>query len=121
MGIKIQKYSRLVNTNYYFSKRMHNLGIPKQYTAYYYLMDIMDLLINQNKSVKSFSREVYPEIAIKYNKTDCTVERDIRSVINVFWEKSLKNSLSDFWHYERKPRCREFIYLVKNYLIMDIA
>lgn len=121
VSLKVEKCRKLIGNNYYFLKRIRGLGIPSKYMAYYYLVDIMDILINENRRIRAFSREVYPKVAKKYDKTDCTVERDIRSVIKKFWCTSLKNKLSAFWHKERSPRCCEFIYLVKNYLVQDIA
>ena len=121
MATKIERYDGIVSSNYYIKESMSELGITKQYTAYYFLVDILDILINESRIVRSFYKEVYPIVAKKYHKNDCSIERDIRNMIKVTWDIRLKNKLSQFWNKERRPSCCEFIYLVKNYLIMQIA
>lgn len=118
---KTMKYEDIVAHNYYVMSRIRELGITEQYTGYYFLVDILDQLINESKVVRSFSREVYPVLAKKYNKNDCTIERDIRNIINVLWDYRLKNKLAKFWLKEDKPSCCEFIYIVKNYLVNCLA
>ncbi len=118
---KSLRYEDLVAHNYYVIAKMNELGITNQYTGFYFLVDILDQLINESKVVRSFSREVYPMLAKKYDKNDCTIERDIRNIINVLWDYRLKNKLVMFWSREEKPSCCEFIYIIKNYLVMDIA
>ncbi len=118
---KTLKYEDIVAPNYYVMGKMRELGITDQYTGFYFLVDILDQLINESKVVRSFSREVYPMLAKKYHKNDCTIERDIRNIINVLWDYRLKSKLSLFWQKNEKPSCCEFIYIIKNYLVMNIA
>lgn len=56
---KTIKYEDIVVHNYYVMGKMRELGITEQYTGYYFLVDILDQLINESKVVRSFSREVY--------------------------------------------------------------
>ncbi|MCQ2564448.1 MAG: sporulation initiation factor Spo0A C-terminal domain-containing protein [Clostridia bacterium] len=121
MNKKEQICSQFVTSNYYLQKKMTTLGISSKYIAYYYLVDIMDLLINEDKKVHSFSREVFPFLAGKYQKNGCTVERNIRVIIGTFWDKTLKKKLQNFWQREDKPSCCEFIYLIKNYICKELA
>ncbi len=121
MGIKESRCREVVSKNFLVTKRVKGLGIPATYMAYYYLIDILDLLVNNDVTIRSFSREIYPILAKKYNKSECTIERDIRNIINVFWENQLKDKLNSYWTKEKQPRCREFIWLVKNYLIEDFV
>lgn len=121
MSVKVEKLGACLSTNYYICKKLEDLGLKKTYTAFYYLHDILNMLINQNLVVKSFSKEVYPVVAVTYSKKPCTIERDIRNVINSFWDRRLKQQLSSFWVEETPPTCHKFIFILKNYIIQDLA
>ena len=110
-------YFKHVLQNHYFNKSLSRLGIETKYIGFYYLSNIMDELINNQISVHSFSRQVYPALAEKYNKSDLTIERDIRNLIAVKWETNLKNKLSHYWFKEYPPSCCQFIRIIKHYLI----
>ena len=121
MGKKSARFGAVVSLNYYISKKLKSMGITGDYLAFYFLHDILELLINDGISVKSFSREVFPRLAAKYGVEACTIERDIRNLIKSLWEKSLKGKLKDYWHSEKHPTCIQFIYLVKSYILEEIT
>ena len=79
-------------------------------------IEIMQLLINKNMHVFSFSKQVYPIIAEKYGKTCCTVERNIRSLIKKSWNVNLMNTFRKYYPQGETPTCRDFIFMVKNYI-----
>ena len=120
MSPKEIKYGKNVEANIYFIKQLDNLGIDRKYTAYYLLVEIMQILINEEREIKSFSKEVYPQIARKYGKTDCTIERNIRNLIKKCWNEELMLKLNAYYPEGSMPTCREFIYLIKNYISKQI-
>lgn len=79
------------------------------------------MFLNRVSFVKSFSKDVYPQVAKKYGKTPCTVERDIRKFIEKFWDCSFKARLEKFWQEEKQPSCKEFIFILKNYLLDGVS
>ena len=111
---------RLLN-NKYIVRKMKELGILENYTGFYFIVDILDLLINQMVEVKSFSKDIYPKVAKIYNKDVTTIERNIRNLINHIWNKDLNSNLLQIWKEETKPSCCKFIYLIKNYVMMQIV
>ncbi len=121
MTSKELKYGKLLPKDYYYIKRVKELGITPKYIGFYYIVEILDLLINESMFVRSFSKQVYPLLAEKYNKKPNTMERNIRSVIDKLWEDKLKSKLMCFWLREKKPTCCEFIYILKSYIMQDIA
>lgn len=121
MGRKVDECSQLVTSNYYFDYRLQDLGLARKYVGYYYLIDILDVLINSGKKVRCFSREIYPDIAVKYNCGECTIERDIRNCINKYWETPARENLEYFWRKDKKPSCKEFVFALKNYMLFWIA
>lgn len=120
MGTKQKKYGDIISSNKYFIKCLLDLGINNNYTGYFYLIFILDLLINEELVVKSFNKEIYPLVAIEFNKTTCTIERNIRNLIDKTWN-NVNKKLKDFWRAETKPTCQKFIYMIKNYILMQIT
>ncbi|MBE7076651.1 MAG: hypothetical protein E7374_02030 [Clostridiales bacterium] len=120
MTQKEKLYQETLTNNYFLTLKIKELGVSYKYRGFSYLVDIQDLLINQNAKVKAFYKDVYPYIAEKHKKNECTIERDIRNLIDKLWEPILKNKLIVFWNKEKKPRCCEFIYLVKNYILGQV-
>ena len=116
-----ESYYQNVDKNYYFNKRLKFLGIETKYTAFYFLSDIMQKLINEQIRVHSFSRQVYPSLAKKYNKQDSAIERNIRNLITLKWEETLKCKLTKYWCKTTKPSCCQFIRIIKTYLSEQIA
>lgn len=120
MSPKEVKYGNKIANNIFFIRQLDNLGIDKKYLGYYLMVEIMQIMINQEIRIKSFSKQVYPIIAKKFNKTECTIERNIRNLINKCWNDKLKLKLNIFWPKEEKPCCKEFIYMIKNYITLQI-
>lgn len=121
MTTKEKKYKPLLPNDYFYIKRIKELGITERYMGFYYIIEILDLMLNESVVVRSFSKEVYPNIAKKYNKQSSTIERNIRSLINKFWDENLRFALKDFYAKKQKPSCCEFIYVLKNYILKEIA
>lgn len=64
------------------SQLLHNLGIPTHIRGYKYIRDSV-LIIYNNDHVESITKELYPQIARKYDTTSSRVERAIRHAIEV--------------------------------------
>lgn len=78
-------------------------------------------LINEDMPMRSFSTQIYPMLAKKYKTKDCTIERDIRTLIAKKWQTNLKFKLSNYWMNEEPPSCCQFIKIIKCYLLEQIA
>ena len=100
----------------FFVMKLAELGIYEKYTGYYFLVYILDLLINKRIKVKSFYKDVYPLVAKEYNKTECSIERDIRNLIKKIWQGEINDRLSEVWGSKTRPTCCKLIYVLKNYM-----
>ena len=116
-----RKYTNVVSENLYFAKQLDSLGFNRKYLGYYMLIEIMDMLINKNMQIVSFSKQVYPLIASKYNKTYYTIERNIRSLIKKTWCVNLMKIFNKYFPQGQLPTCRDFIFMVKNYITNKIV
>ena len=115
------RYGKNMENKIFFVKILDELGINKRYLGYYLLIEMMEIMVNNEKRIKSFSSEIYPLIALKYGKTSCTVERNIRSLIEKCWNRDLMEKLNTYYPEGIKPPCQTFIYLVKNYITNKIS
>lgn len=121
MGRKIDECAEKMSKNFFIEYKLLKIGFRNDKIGYYYLIDILDILINEGRIVHNFSKEIYPEIASKYNRNICTIERDIRSYINALWDIVLKDKLADFWMDSARPTCRQFIFLLKTYIMWNLS
>lgn len=116
MNTKEEKFYSIVSPNLFFIKALDNIGLRNNYTGYYYLVEIVNQLINNNVKQSSFYKNVYPIVAQKFNKSVCTVERNIRVLINNCWSKTMSNNLK-CQYIIKKPTCCRFISIIKNYIL----
>jgi len=121
MTTKELKYGPIVASNIFVIKQLDILGLDKHYLGYFMLVEIMNILINENfmRGI-SFSRVVYPRVAVLFNKTICTVERNIRNLIDKSWSNELMIKLKFYLPENQKPCCADFIYMVKNFIVEQI-
>ena len=105
----------------YFKMILNRLGVKKKYTGYYCLLDVLNIIINEKRAVKNFQREVYPSVSAKMQVSQCTIERNIRNLIDKCWSYSMMERLGVYYPEGRKPACRQFVFLVKRYIEKSLA
>ena len=106
------------------SEMLHNLGVPSHIKGYQYIRDGILMMYKEPAMLKGITKEIYPELATRYQTTSSRVERAIRHAIEVSWtrgdyrlmEKYFGNSLD----YEKsKPTNAEFIVTLTDRLRLD--
>jgi len=92
-------------------KLIRSLGIGATYRGYRYLIYAVNLCLQDETYLLSVSKLLYPQIAQTYCTTSCSVERDIRTVIKVCWERGGKLPLEKLALHplDNKPTSSEFI------------
>lgn len=106
------------------SDMLHNLGMPSHIRGYQYIRDGIMMMYKEPDMLKGITKEIYPELALKYDTTSSRVERAIRHAIEVSWsrgdydlmEKYFGNSV-DFD--KSKPTNAEFIITLTDRLRLD--
>ena len=117
MNTKEVTYGSQIANKRFFIKRITETGVKSNYIGFFYLVLIMDLLINKGYKAKCFYKNIYPIVAKKYNKSVCTVERNIRSLIDKSWENICSVCLICKQDKFAKPTCCGFITSIKNYIL----
>ena len=72
---------------------IRSLGIGATYRGYRYLTYGIQLCLKDEDYLLSVSKLLYPQIAEHYCTTSYSVERDIRTVIKVCWDRGNKTLL----------------------------
>jgi two-component system response regulator (stage 0 sporulation protein A) len=103
---------------------LHSLGIPSHIKGYMYIRDGIDLMYNNPDLIGAITKELYPEIAERYDTTSSRVERAIRHAIEVSWSRGDYDVMESlFGHsvdYDRaKPTNSEFIATLADKLRLD--
>ena len=80
---------------------MLELGMPAHLRGYHYLREAVCLSADNMELVGSVTKLLYPEIAKMYHTTIEKVERAIRSVIEVGWERGNEELYEEIFGYSR--------------------
>ena len=121
MTTKEKRFGHCVADKIYCIKQFEYLGIDKTYTGYFMLIDVVNIVISQNKKILSFSMEVYPLVASRFDKNVYTIERNIRNLIDKCWCEELRTKLNATEFENKKPTCKEFIYLIIGFILNQIS
>ena len=106
------------------TKMLHSLGVPSHIKGYEYIRESIYLMYNNPSLLGAITKELYPEVAVKYDTTTSRVERAIRHAIEVSWSRGDYDLMEDiFGHsvdYDRaKPTNSEFIATVADKLKLE--
>lgn len=106
------------------SKMLHDLGIPSHIKGYQFLRDAVHMIFETPELIGGITKELYPELANKYDTTVSRVERAIRHAIEVSWTRGdLKLMENIFGHSvdidKAKPTNSEFIVTIADKLRLD--
>lgn len=72
---------------------IRSLGIGATYRGYRYLCYGIELCLMDEDYLLAISKLLYPKIAKEFQTTSVSVERDIRTVIKVCWERGNRSYL----------------------------
>ena len=106
------------------SKLLHSLGVPSHIKGYQYIRESIYMMYSNPDMIGGITKEIYPEIADKFDTTSSRVERAIRHAIEVSWNRGDYDLMEEiFGHsvdYDRaKPTNSEIIATLADKLRMD--
>lgn len=61
------------------------IGIPPNILGYCYILYALELILFNPNYLRGITKQLYPDVAKKFNTTPVRVERDIRHAISVAW------------------------------------
>ena len=106
------------------TKLLHELGVPSHIKGYQYIREGILLLYENPNIIGGITKELYPEIADKFETSVSRVERAIRHAIEVSWNRGNLDLMEEvFGHsvdYDKaKPTNSEFIVTVADKLKLE--
>jgi two-component system response regulator (stage 0 sporulation protein A) len=106
------------------TKILHELGIPSHIKGYQYIREGITVLFNKPDMIGGITKELYPEIAKKFDTTVSRVERAIRHAIEVSWNRGNWQLMEDIFGHsvdidKAKPTNSEFVVTIADKLRLE--
>ncbi len=106
------------------TKILHELGIPSHIKGYQYIRDGVCMIFEHPEMIGGITKELYPELALKFDTTVSRVERAIRHAIEVSWNRGNWDLMEEIFGNSvdidrAKPTNSEFIVTVADKLRLD--
>lgn len=106
------------------SKLLHQLGIPSHIKGYSYIRESVFLFYKNSDAYGGITKEIYPEVALRFSTTASRVERAIRHAIEVSWTRGDYDLMEEIFGnsvaFDRaKPTNSEFIATIADRLRYD--
>ncbi len=106
------------------TKILHELGVPSHIKGYQYIREGISIIYERPSVVGGITKELYPEIASKFETTVSRVERAIRHAIEVSWNRGNWDLMEDIFGHsvdidKAKPTNSEFIVTVADKLRLE--
>jgi two-component system response regulator (stage 0 sporulation protein A) len=108
------------------TKMLHELGMPSHIKGYQYIREAISMIYNDSSLIGGITKELYPELASKFDTTVSRVERAIRHAIEVSWNRGNWDYMEEIFGHsvdidKAKPTNSEFIVTVADKLRLEIA
>ena len=106
------------------TKILHELGIPSHIKGYQYIREGIGILYERPETIGGITKELYPELANKFDTTVSRVERAIRHAIEVSWNRGDWDLMEEIFGHsvdidKAKPTNSEFIVTIADKLRLD--
>lgn len=106
------------------TKILHQLGVPSHIKGYQYIREGIMIIYKNPDVIGGITKELYPEIADKFDTTTSRVERAIRHAIEVSWNRGNWDLMEDIFGHsvdidKAKPTNSEFIVTVADKLRLE--
>jgi len=106
------------------TKMLHELGIPSHIKGYQYIRDAVEIIYERPEIIGGITKELYPELAEKFETTVSRVERAIRHAIEVSWNRGDWDFMEEIFGHsvdidKAKPTNSEFMVTIADKLRLD--
>ena len=122
LGKSIDVYKN--NLQISITKILHELGVPSHIKGYQYIREGISIIYDNPEVIGGITKELYPDIAKKYETTVSRVERAIRHAIEVSWNRGNWDLMEEIFGHsvdidKAKPTNSEFIVTVADKLRLE--
>ncbi len=107
------------------TKLLHELGIPSHIKGYQYIRSAILMVYDNPSFIGGITKELYPDLSIKFNTSIQRVERAIRHAIEVSWLRGDIDLMEEIFGHSvdidrAKPTNSEFIVTIADKLRLDM-
>lgn len=97
---------------------IHALGVPRTYIGFRHLNHAILVAMENEDNLLSVTKRIYPVVAEKFQTNATCVERNLRTVIKVCWDRGNRQFLDQIAGYKipQKPSTGEFISMLAVYM-----
>ena len=104
---------------------IHEVGVPAHIKGYQYLREAIMMVVNDIDVINQITKQLYPDIAVKFKTTPSRVERAIRHAIEVAWTRGQTETVDSIFGYtisaaKGKPTNSEFIAMIADKLRLEL-
>ena len=104
---------------------IHEVGVPAHIKGYQYLREAIMMVVHNIDIINQITKQLYPDIAVKYHTTPSRVERAIRHAIEVAWTRGQTETVDNIFGYtisaaKGKPTNSEFIAMIADKLRLEL-
>lgn len=104
---------------------IHEVGVPAHIKGYQYLREAIMMVVKDIDIINQITKNLYPNIAAKYETTPSRVERAIRHAIEVAWGRGQQEAVENIFGYtisaaKGKPTNSEFIAMIADKLRLEL-
>lgn len=108
------------------TKILHELGIPSHIKGYQYIREGIGIIYEHPETIGGITKELYPELAEKFDTTVSRVERAIRHAIEVSWNRGNWELMEEIFGHsvdidKAKPTNSEFIVTIVDKLSLEAS
>ena len=108
------------------TKILHELGIPSHIKGYQYIREGIGIIYEHPETIGGITKELYPELAEKFDTTVSRVDRAIRHAIEVSWNRGNWELMEEIFGHsvdidKAKPTNSEFIVTIADKLSLEAS
>ena len=116
---RILRYNNSDSTYKRITNLLHDLGVPAHLSGYGYLRDAVCMVIENPILINNMTKQVYPTLATRSGKTPASVEKAIRTAVEVSWSRGRADILEDVFGFtvssqKGKPTNTEYIAMLAD-------
>ncbi|NLM63293.1 MAG: sporulation transcription factor Spo0A [Mollicutes bacterium] len=106
------------------SRILHELGIPSHIKGYQYIREAITIIYDNPEIIGGITKELYPELAERFDTIVSRVERAIRHAIEVSWNRGNWEMMEEIFGHsvdidKAKPTNSEFIVTIADKLRLE--
>lgn len=95
---------------------IQTLGIPGHHRGFNFLLDCLNLSLHNEALLSPITKRLYPQVAERHDISTLCVERDIRTVVKVWWKRGDHSFIASLvGTLAKAPTNKEFIYLLNTH------